>query len=398
MNEYLSAGDPQTPEEARISALYKEAARETPPADLDRKIAAAARAGSRTASGGRLLSWLNTFRIPLATAAVLVVSASLVMTMREEHENRVMNSPTVAPRTSAAPAPAPEISAAEPPAQADRKSEQAPEVTPQEARESPMRRPPIARPSELELRKENSETAYGRYLKSSPPRPVDREKAEDKARTGASPADKESRMPVPAPMAAPAREPGFAVRPEAAAPAARDEAPTPPLASTPPVPLEKRAPGAVASPEVPAAPPAGGAAASPPPPPSVLSEPALRSFPAPAAPRALGALRRAQPKPSVPAPSPAAGAVEPAPSVGAADAPRERTPEERRVLLGRLQALNLPPPDISSHLVALESRPPAAWLERVRLLQRQGLLLEADRLLAEFKRRFPEEQVPADVQ
>ena len=68
------------------------------------------------------------------------------------------------------------------------------------------------------------------------------------------------------------------------------------------------------------------------------------------------------------------------------------------MLLERLQALNLPPPDISSDLAALETRPPGAWLDRVRLLQRQGLLLEADRLLAEFKRRFPEEAIPGDLQ
>jgi hypothetical protein len=86
------------------------------------------------------------------------------------------------------------------------------------------------------------------------------------------------------------------------------------------------------------------------------------------------------------------------PPVAAADARGERTPEERRVLLERLLALNLPPPDISAHVAALESRPPAAWLERVRLLQREGLLLDANRLLAEFKRRFPEEPVPSDVQ
>ena len=109
-------------------------------------------------------------------------------------------------------------------------------------------------------------------------------------------------------------------------------------------------------------------------------------------------MRRAQPRLSAPARPPSAEAVEPAPPVGAAEAPRERTPEERRVLLGRLQALNLPPPDISGHVAALESRPPSAWLDRVRLLQRDGLLLEADRLLAEFKRRFPEEPVPSDVQ
>jgi hypothetical protein len=64
----------------------------------------------------------------------------------------------------------------------------------------------------------------------------------------------------------------------------------------------------------------------------------------------------------------------------------------------RLQALNLPPPDISSHVAALENRPPAAWLDEVRSLQRQGLLREADRLLAEFKRRFPQEPIPAELQ
>jgi len=362
VNEHRSAGDPQTPEEARLSALYRQAARETPPADLDSRIAAAARGGAWTTSGGRLLSWLNTFRVPLATAAVLVVSASLVITMREEHENRVVTLPGAQPSAPAEaapvpqtsipgePAPVPETGAARPAAQVERNAERQREVTSGDrAHEAPKRRAPSP-PSERELRKEHSGIAYGKYMKSSPTNPSAGDKGENLE-----------------PRASPSS-------------------------------VEQQAPTAARAPV--AAPPADHAAASPPPAPEpkVLSEAVPGSIPAPAGPGALGALRRAPPREFMRSPSPQAQATEPVPPVAAAEARGERTREERRVALERLQALNLPPPDISALVAALEVRPPAAWLDRVRLLQREGLLLEADRLLAEFKRRFPEEPVPSDVQ
>jgi hypothetical protein len=53
--------------------------------------------------------------------------------------------------------------------------------------------------------------------------------------------------------------------------------------------------------------------------------------------------------------------------------------------------------DISRHLADLEQAAPAAWLERVRLLRREGRALEAETLLTEFRKRYPTEPVPADL-
>jgi hypothetical protein len=354
MNEYLSAGDPQTPEDARISAVYKRAARESPPADLDRKIAAAARAGSRTTSAGRLLSWFNMFRIPLATAAVIVVSASLVISMREEHENRVVNLPSVSPGAPAEAVRSEDTSAPQPAVPAQRKPERPEMPFGDRAQGLSGAGTATARQSQRKLPNEESRIERRMQLKSSPQKARDRAKAEDfEARTTASSAEQPAPTGIPAPMAAP--EPGFASRPEAV--------------DTPP-----------------------------PPEPRLRSQPMVRALPAPAMPGASGALRGAEPRPYAPPASGSAEGVGRAPAAAAPEPARERTAEERRLALGRPQALNLPPPDISAHLAVLESRPPAAWLDRVRLLQREGLLLEAERLLTEFKRRFPEEPIPADVQ
>jgi hypothetical protein len=56
-----------------------------------------------------------------------------------------------------------------------------------------------------------------------------------------------------------------------------------------------------------------------------------------------------------------------------------------------------PGADIAAHIAELEKRPPGDWLDRVRILKGEGRSAEADRLLAEFKRRFPEESIPADL-
>lgn len=64
----------------------------------------------------------------------------------------------------------------------------------------------------------------------------------------------------------------------------------------------------------------------------------------------------------------------------------------------RAEAARQSPPDIAALKTELEKEPPARWIERIGTLRREGRRLEADALLAEFKRRYPEELVPSAIQ
>ena len=54
--------------------------------------------------------------------------------------------------------------------------------------------------------------------------------------------------------------------------------------------------------------------------------------------------------------------------------------------------------EIAGLKAELDSEPPLRWLERIRALRAEGRRTEADALLAEFKRRYPEHQVPDSLQ
>lgn len=49
---------------------------------------------------------------------------------------------------------------------------------------------------------------------------------------------------------------------------------------------------------------------------------------------------------------------------------------------------------VSKLVVELSARPPAEWLERVATLRREGRRPEADALLDEFRRRYPDQPIP----
>jgi hypothetical protein len=51
-------------------------------------------------------------------------------------------------------------------------------------------------------------------------------------------------------------------------------------------------------------------------------------------------------------------------------------------------------PAVAAIAAELEGRPPAAWLDRVATLRRDGRTEDADALLAEFRRRHPDEPLP----
>ena len=105
-------------EDARVARLYREAPREEPPAHLDRAIAAAAlegagrRSAPATSSPG---SWWAPWRLPVAFAALAVVSVSLVTLMIEEDRERVSSLPASPPPAAYEPE---DAKIAQPPAEA----------------------------------------------------------------------------------------------------------------------------------------------------------------------------------------------------------------------------------------------------------------------------------------
>ena len=46
----------------------------------------------------------------------------------------------------------------------------------------------------------------------------------------------------------------------------------------------------------------------------------------------------------------------------------------------------------------LDAQPPEKWLERIQGLRREGQAVEANDLLAEFKRRYPGHPLPPGLQ
>ena len=75
-------------------------------------------------------------------------------------------------------------------------------------------------------------------------------------------------------------------------------------------------------------------------------------------------------------------------------APSAKPPmESRRNLEARASAAKRPPP-----WHGLEQEPVQKWLERLTDLRKQGRTTEAEELLAEIKRRFPDHPLPAGVE
>lgn len=81
-------------------------------------------------------------------------------------------------------------------------------------------------------------------------------------------------------------------------------------------------------------------------------------------------------------PAPRAAAPQPKPLVDRKSMQAEQAPAMKRVPVWQ----------------GLEQEPPAKWLERLAELRRQDRTSEADELLAEIKRRFPDQPLPAGVE
>jgi hypothetical protein len=56
-----------------------------------------------------------------------------------------------------------------------------------------------------------------------------------------------------------------------------------------------------------------------------------------------------------------------------------------------------PAPEVARHLTELDKQPPAAWIERVLALRKDGRAAEAEGILAELKRRYPDVSLPPEL-
>jgi len=90
---------------------------------------------------------------------------------------------------------------------------------------------------------------------------------------------------------------------------------------------------------------------------------------------------------------PAQGAARvPSPSIQSAPAETERDSAGARMLMKSERSLTRS--KIAAVLQELDKAPPQAWLEKIEALRHQGKNDEADELMAEFRRRFPNHPVP----
>lgn len=279
-----AAGDPR---DAALSRRYREAAEEVPPAYLDAAILAAARrdAGARPRPLGAFSA--SRWRLPVALAAVVVLSVSLVTVVIDERGNELS-----APPRAAAPAPG--------------------------ASSEPAR-------------------TLGKL-------------AEESARAGNDPAavpERKLERIQPGRAVADAEQRADRSRPEPDAAAAEKSSPAEPFAIAPTdAPQVKR-----------------------------------RA----AAERDAASAPRAQVVPAAPAPA-GAGGVAAMQREGFADEMKSDAAAPRLS------------PEIARQVRALAAEPPAKWLERIAELRRAGRDSEADELLAEFRRRFPQHAVPRDLE
>jgi hypothetical protein len=340
VNDQDTGDYPRDESDARITTLYKQSSREAPPAYVDRKIAAAARAEGR-AGTEKPLPWWMVWRVPLATAAIAVVSASLIALMLREDPERLASVPVPA-GPPAVPAEQPSV---EPP--------------PKQIPEALMSAGPQAGSESVQTPKKMTEAPRPRRdFQREAPSP--RRTEQDTRRMAAAPEGAPPATEAPI-------SPEIASRSEQAAGEMRDR-------------TREAAPKVFAEPKP-------EAAAKPAPAPEAAPAPQMRTAPS-------GMLAR--PKPAPPATERRAEALQRAPvplpplaADTAAGVAAEKSPP---------LAVTQSPVDITRHVAELENAAPAAWLERVRVLRRDGRTAEAETLLTEFRKRYPAERIPADLQ
>lgn len=329
------------PGNGEISAAYRARSAEMPPAELDARILAAAHRAVGSRPGGARHRWFRWIDAPFATAAVVLVSATLILLMREEgmlgrraatEAKRAEETAVQAPAAKAIENGAADVSAPAAPTQARARAEEEADAV------APQGEPPAAASEAPAAANATISPEAGTAAPAPPAEPLQRDA-----------------LAPPAPAAERSGAPS-GVSTEGAGPTAPVEG-----RETAPEPFPAEAPAADATLRQQAAPPAGTserAAAMP-------STPDSESRPAPAA----------APPPAV-APGPAelrAPAAEAEAAAGASRLAKEKaagpvaqTPEER-------------------------------WLQEIRELLRAGRFTDAQLSLARFVKAYPGYQVPADI-
>ena len=404
--------------DAHLARLMRTAGDEAPPTTLDAAILAAARrevqAGPRPlaqtagAGGGEPGAALapmprakRNWYMPVSIAAVVVMSASLVTIVYHEKGDELAQ-PTAARAPAAAPAPtaqAPKEAVEETAARV--KAEPARDTAPalkaktadapitREAKRDDLARAPavggIASGDSTSLRKQVevpqaapadarlAERAAGGAGATSAP-----VTATAKAAPGADAAKPATPAPA-APSATTAPETGLRSEAGAAAPASgvRETRPDPfPAAESAPARQRadaERSMGGTLGDALPPARPAPKSAAKPAIPPAAPTPPVSAAPPAPRAASADDGLSRAAPPPE------REGRV--------LAAPGAKPPAQ---VQRSMQQATRPP-----WLSEMDNQPAEKWLERLAQFKREGRSAEADELMAEFRRRFPDH--PASV-
>jgi len=326
---------PDTPRDPLLDRVYAASAREEPPVALDDAIRAAARrevhARPRPLSA-RLRAW----RTPVSIAAVLVLSASLVVLMREEGADTFYH----APPASVSP---PQVAAEAPPA--ERSQQTNPSPPPSSSQGTTVAPSPALPDRKFEAQKRSDKPVQddGSRQALEPPRSPSMNSLEER-RSGA--------------LTAPAAR----SRPQESAEAAKEAAGGPVVA--------ERAERDVATP--------GGN----------LSDKPLRQDSTIA--------KSAEPVTGSTEPTPAAEAAKapaaspPPKPLAAQQAPSksDQTFAERR---------SSAPASRAPVWTGWERQPPEKWIERIEELRRAGQETEAREMLEEFRKRFPGYPLPATL-
>ncbi len=326
-----------------ISAAYRTRSAETPPAGLDARILAAAHRAVGSRPGGRRYRWSRWIDAPFATAAVILVSATLIVLMREEGMlgQRAAKEAKRAAATQerAVPAPAP----AAPPAVIENGA-------------AAMSAPAV--PAQTRARAE--EETGGIAPQGEPPAAANAVVSPQGGTAAPAPQPESQRHDALSPAAAPvagesARAPG-GVSDEGAgsmAPIEKREAS--------PEPFPAEAPAADTTIRQQAAPPSGTserAAATP-----STPDAGLRAAPAGAPPRAA--------------------------APGSAELQAPAADVEEATAAGKLAREKTAGPAVQT--------PEERWLAEIRELVRAGKFTDAQLSLARFVRAYPDYRVPADI-
>lgn len=366
-----------------LARAYAAAADEAPPATLDAAILAAARrevsAGPRAAVGAPAAARPGSVRkwyVPMSVAAVLVLSVSLVTLMREEKGDELYQPPPAqAPRSAESPPAAPTAQPAPPAAVSERSAE--PRGVEVRRDDIPARAAPESLAKESGKRETEAKQDAAAAVRDVAPA--------QRARAQATPQDASgSAAPPPGVTAAPdsARNvaPPPAIVPAPAAPAAPASAPArPPAPAGAPQARSDPFPGAV-QPET----PAGAMRDAAPAVPARAEAEVVGRLETPARPMAQASPAPpavpAKPSESVSLRARQSSGVAPAeearaPAVGAASAPK------------RVAPFSAARP---AWLAELDNQPSEKWLERLAEFRREGRTTDADALLAEFRKRFPD--------